>query len=65
MSHECMSLPPLVEYDPVEDVMEKVCSRCRFPFICRNEDELERECDACGIERDIRKLLGGKGNAGI
>ena len=63
MSDECMSLPPVpVEHDPVEDVMDKVCERCRHPLMCSSEDEMERECDVCGIEKDIRALMkGGRG----
>ena len=47
MSNECMSIAPpiqagvLVENDPVEDLMEKVCENCRFPFLSADEDELE------------------------
>ena len=64
MSRDCMSIAPpipvgvLVENDPVEDVMEKVCENCRFPFLSADEDELEEMCDRCGIEKGIRTLLG-------
>ena len=69
MSNECMSIaPPIpagvlvendpVENDPVENVMEKVCENCRFPFLSADEDELEEMCARCGIEKDIRTLLG-------
>ena len=64
MSNECMSIAPpiqagvLVENDPVEDLMEKVCENCRFPFLSADEDELEELCNQCGIEKDIRALLG-------
>lgn len=57
MSNECMSMPPLLaDFDPVEDVMDMVCRKCRFLFICANEDELEEKCDGCGIEKAIRAL---------
>lgn len=64
MSNECMSIAPpipagvLVENDPVENVMEKVCENCRFPFLSAAADELEEMCDRCGIEKDVRVLLG-------
>lgn len=48
----------MVETDPVEGLMEKVCENCRFPFLSADEDELEETCARCGIEKDIRALLG-------
>lgn len=59
MSNECMSMPfpVLVEDDPVEDLMDRICGNCRYPFTCE-EEELEEECDKCRIEREIRILLG-------
>lgn len=55
-------MPPLkallVENDPVENVMEMVCEKCHSPYVEQMEEDLENKCDGCGIEREIRILLG-------
>lgn len=40
----------------IEDIMEQICDRCHWPYVC-DEDELEERCEECPIEKEIQKLL--------
>lgn len=41
----------------VEEVMCKVCDRCKFTYMCADEDELYTQCSSCPIEADIKVLI--------
>ena len=42
------------ETDPVEELMEAICEICWKPYVCADEDELERHCDVCEMEKEVK-----------
>lgn len=36
----------------IEEVISDMCDGfCHWPFVCANEDELEKHCDSCPLVR--------------
>ncbi len=42
--------------DLLQTVREFVCDRCRYPKECRTQEELDMECEICGLSELIRKV---------
>lgn len=41
----------------VDDVMLKICDRCKYTYINMDPDDFERVCAACAVEADIKVLV--------
>ena len=41
-----------------ETLMEIACEMCRFPYTCRNKDELAEECDHCRLMAEMHEMEG-------
>lgn len=41
----------------VDDVMCKICDRCKFTYMCPDEDSLYANCATCPVEADIKVLV--------
>ena len=39
-----------------ETLMEIACEMCRFPYTCRNKDELAEECDHCRLIAEMYEM---------
>lgn len=40
---------------PDDKIMEAACEICRWPFQCRNEEELYQKCDSCPVVAAIAR----------
>lgn len=40
----------------LQTVREYACDRCRYPKECRTQEELDTECEICGLSELIRKV---------
>lgn len=40
----------------VEQIMERVCELCHWPYVETDQERMAARCDACTIEADIRRL---------
>lgn len=40
----------------IEDIMEEVCELCHYPYVCYDQDELDRTCARCVIEPMLREV---------
>ena len=40
----------------IEQVMEKICDCCHWPYVEADQDALDARCECCTIEKDVMAL---------
>ena len=49
-----------------ESLAGEICDRyCKFPFICRNQENLDSVCEACPLNELIKIAEGKNKNEGV
>ena len=43
-----------------EKILEAACEICRWPYVCKNEEELMEHCDVCPIQAAVDKQTNGE-----
>ena len=41
----------------IDQIMEKACDICAQPSICISQEDLERQCSICPLEKQLKKTL--------